>query len=192
MKKLTLYAILLLIGSIIGYFMIDRSASSTEVKTEGDVIIEKIKSVRKLIVTEGYFSEVYNYKEAKKYFYNLISFEKKALLLIKGKVNISYDLEKMEYKVLEQEKLIKITQLPDAELIIEPNIKYYDLRESTFNTFESEDYNKLNRMAIEKLKNEVEKSGLTKTAEKSLQKALEELQWYGKELGWKVELPNKT
>lgn len=192
MKKLTLYAILLLIGSIIGYFMIDRSSSNTEVKTEGDVIIEKIKSVRKLIVTEGYFSEVYNYKEAKKYFYNLISFEKKALLLIKGKVNISYDLEKMEYKVLEKEKLIKITQLPDAELIIEPNIKYYDLRESTFNTFESEDYNKLNRLAIEKLKNEVEKSGLTKTAEKSLQKALEELQWYGKELGWKVELPNKT
>ena len=48
--------------------------------------IERIEAVKKLIVTEGYFSELYNYKKADKYFYDLIQFEKKAFLLVKKPV----------------------------------------------------------------------------------------------------------
>ncbi|MDB4173774.1 hypothetical protein N9811_03115 [Bacteroidia bacterium] len=39
------------------------------------------------MVTEGYLSELYDYKEADKYFYDLIAFEKKAFLLVKGKAS---------------------------------------------------------------------------------------------------------
>ena len=56
--------------------------------------IERIEAVKKLIVTEGYFSELYNYKEADKYFYALIKFEKKVFLFVK-KASISYDHTKM-------------------------------------------------------------------------------------------------
>lgn len=47
------------------------------------MVIERIEAVKKLIVTEGYFSELYNYKEADKYFYALIKFEKKVFLFVK-------------------------------------------------------------------------------------------------------------
>lgn len=192
MRKIIAYLLLIILGLGIGILWSQRKTSSTEINTDGDVIIERIKAVKKVIVTEGYFSEVYNYKEAQKYFYNMISFEKKALLLVKGKVNISYDLQQMKYTVDQEQKLIKVTQIPKAELIIEPSVKYYDLQESTFNTFSAQDYNKLNSMAIKKLKAEVYKSDLPKQAEKSLENTLNEMQWVGKELGWKVILPKRT
>jgi len=191
LKKATTILLPLLIGVLISFWFFNPN-SKTEVSTSGDVIVERIKAVKKLVVTEGQFSEVYNYKEAEKYFYNLISFEKKALLLVKGKVLVSYDLERMEYKVNEQTKTITITQVPKPETTIEPNVKYYDLQESTFNSFSAEDYNKLNRLAIEKLKVEIAKSDLYERAQNSLASTLQELQWVGKELGWKVKIKSKT
>lgn len=191
MKSFIKYLIPLIIGILIATWFFKKT-NQIEVHTEGDVIIEKIKSVKKIIVTEGYFSEVYNYKEAKNYFYDIISFEKKALLLVKGKVQINYDLEQMEYSVNTTSKTITITKVPKPETTIEPTIKYYDLQESTFNTFSASDYNKLNQLAIKKLKEEINKSGLYFTAEKSLQQAIEQLQFVGKELGWKVIVKGNT
>lgn len=191
LKKAIAIIIPLIIGVLISYWIFNRNDQKA-VTTSGDVIIERIKSVKKLVVTEGQFSEVYNYKEAKKYFYNLISFEKKALLLVKGKVLVSYDLEAIEYQVNEKTKVITLTKVPKPETSIEPNIKYYDLQESTFNSFSPEDYNKLNNLAIKKLKEEIAKSNLYDRAEESLERTLGELQWVGKELGWKVVIQPKT
>lgn len=191
MKRVLTFTLLVALGVALSFWFFS-NRKQTEVNVDGDVIIEKIKAVRKIIVTEGYFSEVYNYKEADKYFYNLISFEKKALLMVKGKVQINYNLELMEYDLDETTKTIHITKLPEPEMSVEPTIKYYDLQESTFNSFSEADYNKLNEQAIKKLKDEVNKSGLIKTAEKSLENALQEMQWIGKEMGWKVLLKSKT
>mgnify|MGYP000300465100 CR=1 FL=1 len=190
-KKAISIIIPLIIGILISYWIFNRNENKA-VNTSGDVIIERIKAVKKLVVTEGQFSEVYNYKEAQKYFYNLISFEKKALLLVKGKVLVSYDLEAIEYEVNKKTKVITLTKVPEPETTIEPSIKYYDLQESTFNSFSPEDYNKLNNLAIKKLKEEISKSNLYDRAEESLERTLGELQWVGKELGWKVIIKSKT
>lgn len=66
------------------------------------------------------------------------------------------------------------------------------MQESSFNTFSAQDYNKLNNTAVKKLKSEVYKSDLPKQAKKTLQNTLNEMQWVGKELGWKVVLPTKA
>ncbi len=190
-KKAISIIIPLIIGILISYWIFNRNENKA-VNTSGDVIIERIKAVKKLVVTEGQFSKVYNYKEAQKYFYNLISFEKKALLLVKGKVLVSYDLEAIEYEVNKKTKVITLTKVPEPETTIEPSIKYYDLQESTFNSFSPEDYNKLNNLAIKKLKEEISKSNLYDRAEESLERTLGELQWVGKELGWKVIIKSKT
>jgi len=179
----------IMIGFVISYLAITKLNQKTET-VSSDIIIERIKSVKKIIVTEGYFSEVYSFKEASKYFYNLISFEKRALLLIKGKVQISYDLTKIEYETNAILKTIYIKNIPPAEINISPSIKYYDLQESTFNTFAVEDYNKLNSTAIDRLKIEIEKSDLKTIAKNNLTTALEDMQWVGKELGWKVVYKN--
>jgi hypothetical protein len=99
-------------------------------------------------------------------------------------VLVSYDLEAIEYEVNKKTKVITLTKVPEPETTIE--------QESTFNSFSPEDYNKLNNLAIKKLKEEISKSNLYDRAEESLERTLGELQWVGKELGWKVIIKSKT
>ena len=66
----------LLVGAGIMFFWNSRQTKKEEIE-DADILVERIKAVKKLIVTEGYFSELYSYKEADKYFYDLIAFEKK-------------------------------------------------------------------------------------------------------------------
>jgi hypothetical protein len=182
----------ILIGVVIGallVFLVYSRSNKKETLEDADVLIERIEAVKKLVVTEGYFSELYNYAEADKYFYNLIQFEKKAFLLVKGKASVSYDLSKMEYQVDEKSKTITLRNMPAPEISIEPEIKYYDLQESTFNSFAVGDYNKMNARAVAKLKEKIDKSGLKAMARKELATTLNDIQIVGKELGWKIIVP---
>ena len=60
---------------------------------KSQVLIEKIKTVAKLVTVEGYFSEVYSYEDYWKYDYS--PFQKRVLIRVKGKVSVAYDLTKM-------------------------------------------------------------------------------------------------
>ena len=178
----------LLVGAGIMFFWNSRQTKKEEIE-DVDILVEWIKAVKKLIVTEGYFSELYSYKEADKYFYDLIAFEKKALLVVKGKAEVSYDLSKMDYAVDHQNKTITLVNIPAPEITVQPEIKYYNLQEHTFNTFEIDDYNKLNKQAITKLKQKVSKSELVPMARAELERTLNDIQIVGKELGWKIVVP---
>lgn len=187
-KQLKFVLLGIILGGLIVFMMYSKS-SKTSSQEDADVVINRIEAVKKLVVTEGYFSELYNYKEADKYFYDLIAFEKKAFLLVKGKASVSYDLTKMEYQVDEATKTITLVNMPAPQVSIEPEIKYYDLQESSFNSFSTEDYNKLNSRAISKLREKIDKSDLKKMARNELETTLNDLQIVGKELGWKIVVP---
>jgi hypothetical protein len=178
----------LIIGAGIAFFWFNRQIKTEKIE-DGEILVERIKAVKKLIVTEGYFSELYSYKEADKYFYDLISFEKKALLVVKGKAEVSYDLSKMDYAVDEKNKIITLVNVPAPEITVQPEIKYYNLEEHTFNTFAIDDYNKLNAQAVSRLKKKVEKSELVEMARNELERTLNDIQIVGKELGWKIVIP---
>jgi len=188
MKNLKFILFGIVIGGLIVFGMYSKG-STTDTLEDADVVIDRIEAVKKIVVTEGYFSELYSYKEADKYFYDLIAFEKKAFLLVKGKARVSYDLTKMDYQVDENTKTITVVNMPAPEISVEPEIKYYDLQESTFNTFNKDDYNKLNSRAVERLKEKVNKSDLKKMARQELETTLNDLQIVGKELGWKIIIP---
>lgn len=187
-KQLKFVLLGIILGGIIVFMMYSKS-SKTSSQEDADVVIERIESVKKLVVTEGYFSELYNYKEADKYFYDLIAFEKRAFLLVKGKASVSYDLTKMEYQVDEATKTITLVNMPAPQVSIEPEINYYDLQESSFNSFSTDDYNKLNKRAVSKLREKIDKSDLKKMARTELETTLNDLQIVGKELGWKIVVP---
>ena len=59
----------------------------------------EIKNVGKLVVTEGKFSEVVTYKDQQKYLMDLVSFEKKALIVANADVTIAYDLRQIKYDI---------------------------------------------------------------------------------------------
>ena len=123
MSNLKYILIAVIIGALIVFAMY-RNSSKKKTQEDADVVIEGIEAVKKLIVTEGYFSELYNYKKADKYFCDLIQFEKKAFLLVKGKASVNYDLTKMEYHVDGATKTIKLINMLAPQISVEPEIKY--------------------------------------------------------------------
>jgi len=84
-----LYLIVFLVLGVIAYkyFASEKVTATTEYNTE--LIQQQIKSVGKLVVTEGHYSQVMTYKDQQKYMMNLLSFEKKALIIINANVTVA-------------------------------------------------------------------------------------------------------
>jgi len=140
------------------------SAPSTIEEVDQTVLLDHIEKVAKLITVEGHFSEVYRYKDYWKYDISLL--RKQALIRVKAKVAIGYDLEGMDVTVNESDKVV-IMALPDSAQIlsIEHDLDYYDLSEGTFNSFTEADYNKLNADAKEYIRAKALSSDLISSAE---------------------------
>ena len=91
MKKNVLFALIcIVIGSLITFFIM-RKSSDSNVLPDSDLIHEQMKNVSKLVVNEAKISQIYNYKD-QKLFMNLISFDKKALVVVNADIQIQYDL----------------------------------------------------------------------------------------------------
>ncbi|WGH74369.1 DUF4230 domain-containing protein [Tenacibaculum tangerinum] len=140
----------------------------------------------KLVVSEGNFSEMYSFTDARKYFYGYFTFEKKAMLSVNAKVEVGYDLSKLDVQVDSINKQIIINKIPEEEIVISPDIKYFDLQQSQFNTFSKQELNKLNAKAIEKIKSTITVSRLQKDAKTRLFEELSKIYQLSKIYNWKV------
>jgi|TARA_R110000822_G_scaffold213319_4_gene348621 hypothetical protein len=67
----------------------------------------------------SYFFEVYNYSDSKKYFYDYVSFDIKAIITVNFRVELGYDLSKLEIQIDSLYKKIYSNKIPD--------VKYFDL-----------------------------------------------------------------
>jgi len=153
---------------------------------QSEVLLEKIKTVTKLVTIEGYFSEIYSYEDYWKYDIGL--FQKRALIRVKGKVSVGYDLTKMDIEALPIEKTLIISNLPDPEIIsIDHDLDYYDINEGTFNSFTAADYNKMNKNAKDKIKEQVGKSDLFLAAEKQSNDMLDLIRFMVEGAGWNLQ-----
>ncbi len=135
---------------------------------ETALIQEQIRNVGKLVVTEGHFSEVLTYKDQQKYLMNMLSFEKKAIVIVNADVTVSYDLSQVQYDINEAAKTITITNIPKEEIKISPELKFYDIEQNGFNEFNGDDYNKINQRVKETLRKKIEKSSLKTNAQNRL------------------------
>jgi lipopolysaccharide export LptBFGC system permease protein LptF len=152
-----------------------------------DLIQERIKNVGKLIVTEGHFSQVMTYKDQQKYLMDLISFEKKAIIIINADVTISYDLRQMKYAIDDKNKVITILTIPKEEVKISPDIQFYNVEQSTMNAFTGDDYNKINKKVKTDLANKVAKSKLKANAKNRLISELSTILVLTHSMGWKLQ-----
>jgi len=185
-KILALLGILALIAGVFygtrKYYTFDDVTS----EEKSQVLIEKIKTVAKLVTVEGYFSEVYSYEDYWKYDIGL--FQKRALIRVKGKASVGYDLTKMKVEALPLEKTLIISNLPDPEIIsIDHDLDYYDITEGTFNSFTKEDYNKMNKNAKNIIKEQVGKSDIFLAAEKQSNDMFDLIQFMVEGAGWKLQ-----
>lgn len=188
--------ILIGIGLLILIFLAFRfcefKKSGTSEIEETALIQEQIRNVGKLVVTEGHFSEVLTYKDQQKYFLDMISFEKKALVIVNADVTVSYDLSKVEYDIDENSKTITIKNIPKEEIKISPDLKFYDIKQNGFNEFSGEDYNKINKTVKENLAKKIEKSSLKSNAQNRLISELSKILILTNSMGWKLQYNGET
>lgn len=179
--------ILLVVGTFALGFLINSYFFKGHVSTENSqVMLEKIKNVCKVINVEGYFTEVYDYKDY--WGYNISFFQKKALVRIKAKVSMGYDMNKIIFNSNPMTKTISISKLPEPEILsIDHDLDYYDITEGSFNSFTTEDYNKINANAKDFIKKKVETSGLKDAAMKEGDKMLEVIRFMVESMGWKLD-----
>lgn len=148
------------------------------------LIQQQIDNVSKLIVTEGHFSEVYNYKDSKMLFGPLISAEKKALVVVNADVTIAYDLSEIDFEVDEASRTLKINGIPDPEVRVNPDFEYYDVSSDYLNMFDASDYNKIKKNVTTSLMKKVEASSLKKNAQNRLLSELQKFYILTNSMGW--------
>ncbi|MEL7119263.1 MAG: DUF4230 domain-containing protein [Bacteroidota bacterium] len=161
-----------------------------KIEENSTVLLEKIKTVAKLITVEGYFSEVYNYKDYWGYDWGI--FRKKALMRVKAKVSVGFDLSKMKIEAREEEKLIIISQLPEAEILsIDHDMDYYDLKEGTFNSFTEQDYNKLQENAKKYIEAKARESELFDEAKAQGNQMIDLIAFITEAAGWTIKVEGR-
>ncbi|MEL4306548.1 DUF4230 domain-containing protein [Joostella sp. CR20] len=153
---------------------------------------QEIKNVRKLVVTEGHFSQVFNYQQSEKIFANLLTTEKKALVIANADVTIAYDLSKVTFKVDEANKTLYITDIPEPEVKIFPDLKYYDVSGDYLNPFNANDFNKIKDQVNIAIKKKIKESKLEENAENRLITELSRFYILTNTMGWKLVYNQKT
>lgn len=185
MNKLFIAVLSFIIGLLTMNYFNNRANIKNEEK-QTQVVVEQIKSLKNLIVTEGTFTESYSYKDSKNYLYDYIQFQKRALLFVNAKVQASYNLGLLETKIDTLNKTIYIKKIPEAQLEIIPDIQYYDLKQSTFNSFSTKDLNKLQKDAIKRIEETAEVAQIKQRAKKDLLKELKKVYLLTSAMDWKI------
>lgn len=185
MKRFLKYLSVLIFGFLIAKYYY-KPVIKNHQKEEIQVVVNSVKNLSKLVVAKANFSEVYNYSDSEKYFYNYFSFDKKAIVTVTASVEVGYDLSKLEIEVDSIAKKIIINKIPKEEVVISPNVKYFDLQQSTFNTFTKETLNKINEKSIEKIKETIAIKGLKKEAKKRLIEELSKIYKLSSIYNWEV------
>ncbi len=181
----------LILGAITMYWMFSlfRKKKIKELtEHQSTVLLEKIKSVCKLISVEGDFAEIYKYENTKEHFMSLVSSKKKALIVINAKAQIGYDLQKIFMHADNEKKKIILTNFPEPEVIsIEPELEFYDIQNGLFNTFTPNDLTSLNKEAKKHILEKIPESGLMDTAKREAVEAVLLIEKIVETIGWKLD-----
>lgn len=189
----------LLLGGVVSYFVynyLGKKQKEELTTRQSQLLLDKIKSVCKLTTVEGDFSEIYHYEDKSEHFLKLISSKKRALIVIKAKASVGYDLKKLRLKADKEKKQVQILHFPQPEILtVETDFTYYDKKDGLLNKFGAEDLTTLNKEAKQYIVDKVPESGLIETAKKEALDAILIIEKIVETIGWeldysKLELPD--
>lgn len=186
--------LLLLVGLGLLVFFITREAYRPEAATEqvsSTVLLERIRPVLKLVTVEGDFSELYTYRNAEApmdWMKSFSPFQKKAILRVKGRASVGYDLEGMKLEFDEARKVVHMTAIgPPQLLALEHDVDFYDLEAGTFASFKAADHSRMQAHAKDLLRVKVAESGLFQAAAERRQEMRVVLRAVVEDAGWAFE-----
>ncbi|HMB62802.1 MAG TPA: DUF4230 domain-containing protein [Eudoraea sp.] len=181
----------ILFGVIITLAIVLIFRSCTEDKKEQSILEEhsmliqqQISNVSKLVVTEGHFAEVYNYRDSQQLFGPLITADKKALVVVNAEVSVAYDLSKIDFQIEKDAKTLHIKSIPEPEIKISPDFEYYDVTADYLNPFNADDYNTIKKNVNASLMKKVTASSLVSNAQNRLISELSKFYILTNSMGW--------
>lgn len=184
MKKFIFGVIIAILVSIAYNYISDLFSEKASLKESSALIEKEIRNVSKLIVSEGSYAQIYNYKNTESFLFEFLSARKKALIVVNAEAQVSYDLSQMKYEIDEKAKTLSIIYIPEPELKITPDIEFYDVTQDYLNQFKAEDYNSIKQKINKNLRTKIEKSSLMKNAENRLIAELQKLFVLTNSQGW--------
>ncbi|AWV98158.1 DUF4230 domain-containing protein [Arcticibacterium luteifluviistationis] len=186
-----LFILALAIGAIAAWqifvwrFNVTKRKKKELLETESTILLERIEKVFKVILAEGYFSEIYDHSH-KKDFWGLFETHKKALIVAKAKVSIGFDFSKMTWRLEEGKKKIIIENFPKAEVLsIDPQYKFYDINQGLMSRFKPEDYTKIIGEAKDLMKEKALESDLPSSANKQISVIIKQL---ANSMDWELDI----
>lgn len=191
MKKFFVGALVVLIIFLTFRYCENRNEERDRLEESTAMIQQQIKNVGKLVVTEGTFSQVYTYKDTKNRFLDVLPARKRALIIVNAKATVAYDLSKLEIELDEENKTVNIVHIPEEEISIYPDIKYYDITQDYLNQFTAEDYNKIKTRINKSMREKVENSSLKSNAKNRLISELQKIYILTNTLGWTLTYNNE-
>lgn len=183
--------LLVLVGVALLVFFITRAVYEPERATEqvsSTVLLERIRPVLKLVTVEGDFNEMYTYSDAQASFDWLKSFspfQKKAMLRVKARVSVGYDLEGMDLDIDEASKTLRLKGMTAPQVLsIEHDIDYYDMESGTFNPFTAQDHTRMEAQAKNMIRSKIPESGLFRAAADRKQEMITVVRLLAESSGW--------
>jgi hypothetical protein len=188
METLVLLGVFIgLAGGIAATAFYFKRRGTGEVHNQSALLLKKIKQVCKLITIEGEFSEVFAHRDGKSVFFKLLQLEKKALLVVKAKVLIGFDLAKIKIDMDPEQKKVTLSQFPDPEILgMETDLEYYDVQKGMINKFSELDLNNVNKKSKEFIREKIESSYLFDIARNQAADTLAVIQQIIDSVGWKL------
>jgi hypothetical protein len=153
---------------------------------ETALIQKQINNVAKLVVTEVKYAKVYNYENTKSYSLDFFTSQKTTLIISNATAQVSYDLKQLKHEIDAENKTIRITYIPQAEIHIDPNLTFYRMDDGLINKFEGKDYNTINKKIKAALLEEIKNDDVMKNAQNRLLSELNNIYILSNNMNWKL------
>ncbi len=184
-----------ILGFIVGglvlsiyYLFAKKSFFKSKSKEQSVVLLEKIRSVSKLITVEGNMNEVMHFQDEKNAMLNMFSSTKKAIVMANAKVFIGFDMKKMRFDANADKRQIKVTSFPEPEVLgMETHMDFYDVKNGIFNKFEATDLTELNKKVKQNFTDKIPESDLLHSAKLKAIDTLKVMEQMVGTFGWELK-----
>lgn len=188
-STLLFFLITLALGAAGGYGLFylkgNKNQKDNRTSQNSTILLERIEKVFKVVMAEGYFTEIFDYQDDKKFLY-LFKNTKKALIIAKAKVLVGFDFGKMRFRIDDQSQKMIIEFFPEPEVLsIDTDYKFYDIDHGIMNRFNSEDYTNLLTDAKTAMNDKALNGDLPRIANNQVQVMMYQL---AASMNWQIEL----
>ena len=184
-----------ILGFIVGalvlsvyYLFAKKSFFKSKAQEQSVILLEKMKSVSKLITVEGSMNEVMHFKDEKSSMLNMLSSTKKAIVMANAKVFIGFDMKKMEFEANANKRQIKVTSFPEPEVLsLETHLDFYDIQNGLFNKFDASELTELNKKVKQNFRDKIPESDLLFNAKLKAMDSLRIMEQMVDTFGWQLK-----